>query len=119
MYLLHNPAHRITVNIKRETVAFTNFFSTLTVCKKYPERHPTQYDIHVLRELMNTAEFLMGTPTGDYIKRNQEDSTKSIQLGYRFSLVVPVTFVNSFFQVPLLFTASGASSFSPYEWWCP
>ena len=67
IYPIDNPAETITLDIKRETLAFAKPFITLTLYKKYPEPHLTQHDIHTLRELMDTAEFHMGTYTSYYI----------------------------------------------------
>ena len=79
IYLIDKPSHPIILDIKRETLAFAKLFITLTVYKKYTEPHLTQHDLHILRELLDTAEFHMGTHTG-YYKRNKEDTTEPIQL---------------------------------------
>ena len=66
IYPIGKPAHPIILDIKRETLAFAKLFITLTVYKIYPEPNLCQHDIHVLRELMDTAELHMGTHTGYY-----------------------------------------------------
>ena len=68
IYPIENPAKPIILDIKRETLAFAKLFITLTLYKKYPEPHLTQHDIHTLRELMDTAEFQMGSHTNYYIE---------------------------------------------------
>ena len=68
IYSIDNPAKPILLGIKRETLAFAKLFITLTLYKRYPEPHLTQHDIHVLRELMDTAEFHMGPHTTHYIQ---------------------------------------------------
>ena len=67
IYPIENPAKPIILDIKRETLAFTKLFITVTLYKRYPEPHLTQHDIHTLRELMDTAEFHMGSLTYYYI----------------------------------------------------
>ena len=67
IYPIDNPAKPIILDIKRETLTFAKLFITLTLYKKYPEPHLTQHDIHTLRELMDTAEFHMGSHTSYYI----------------------------------------------------
>ena len=67
IYPIDNPAKPITLDIKRETLAFAKLFITLTLYKKYPEPHLTHHDFHTLRELMDTAEFHMGIYTSYYI----------------------------------------------------
>ena len=67
-YPIHNPAKPIILDIKRETFAFAKLFITLTIYKKYLEPHLTPHDIHILRELMDTAEFHMGTHASYYIQ---------------------------------------------------
>ena len=64
---IDKTAYPIILDVKRETLAFAKLFITLTIYKKYPEPHLTQHDIHTLRELMDTAEFHMGTHTSYYI----------------------------------------------------
>ena len=71
IYLIDNPAKPILLDIKRETFAFAKLFITLTFYKRYPEPHLTQYDIHTLRELMDTAEFHMGSHTSYYIQERK------------------------------------------------
>ena len=68
IYPIENPSKPIILYFKRETVAFAKLFFTLTLYKRYPEQHLTQHDIHTLRELMDTAEFHMGTYTSYYIE---------------------------------------------------
>ena len=68
IYPIDNPTKTIILDIKRETLAFAKLFITLTLYKKYPEPHLTQHDIHTLGELMDTAEFHMGTYTSYYIE---------------------------------------------------
>ena len=68
IYPIENHAKPIILDNKRETLAFAKLFITLTLYKKYPEPHLTQHDIHTLRELMDTAEFQMGTHTVYYIE---------------------------------------------------
>ena len=68
IYPIENPAKAIMLDKKRETLAFAKLFITLTLYKRYPEPHLTQHDIHTLRELMDTAEFHMGTHTSYYIQ---------------------------------------------------
>ena len=68
IYPIENPTKPIILDIKRETLAFAKLFITLTLYKRYPEPHLTQHDIHTLRELMDTAEFHMGTHTSYYIQ---------------------------------------------------
>ena len=75
IYTIENPAQPIILDIKRETLAFAKFFITLTLYKRYPEPHLTQHDIHTLRELMDTAEFHMGSHTYYY----NEEIKKIIQ----------------------------------------
>ena len=72
IYPINKPAHPIILDVKRGTLAFAKLFITVTVYKKYPEPHPTQHDIHTLRELMESAEFHMGThiPAITYKKSN-------------------------------------------------
>ena len=64
IYPIDNPAKPIIFDIKREKLAFAKLRITLTVYKKNLEPHLTQHDIHTVRELMDTAEFHMGTHTG-------------------------------------------------------
>ena len=68
IYPTDNPAKPIILDMKRETLAFANLFITLTLDKRYLEPHLTQDDIHTLRELMDTAEFHMGSHTSYYIQ---------------------------------------------------
>ena len=63
-YPIDNPAKPIILDIKRRTLAFAKFFITLTIFKKYAEPHLTEQVIYVLRQLMDTAEVLMGNRTG-------------------------------------------------------
>ena len=72
IYPVYKPAHPTVLNIKRETLAFAKLFIILTVCKKYLEPHLTQYDVHVLRERMDTAEYHMGTHTSYYIQEKKK-----------------------------------------------
>ena len=67
IYPIENPAKPIILDVKGETLAFAKLFITLTIYKKYPEPHLTQHDIHILRDLMDIAEFHMGTHTSYYI----------------------------------------------------
>ena len=67
IYSFDNPAKPIIHDFERETLAFAKLFIILTLYKKYPEPHLTQHDIHTLRELMDTAEFHMGSHTSYYI----------------------------------------------------
>ena len=97
IYPIENPAKPIIFDIKRETIAFAKLFITVTLYEKYPEPHLTQQDIHTLLELMDTAEFHMGTYTSYYIEeikkiiQNQSNRKSSL-------LVVPASV--------------------PYSWWC-
>ena len=75
IYPIENPAKLIILDIKREPLAFAKLFFTLTLNKKYPEPHLSQHDIHTLRELMDTAEFHMGS----HIKYYIEEIKKIIQ----------------------------------------
>ena len=75
IYPIENPAKPIILDIKSQTLAFAKLFITLTVYQKYREPHLTQHDIQTLRELMDTAEFHMGTYTSYYI----EEIKKTIQ----------------------------------------
>ena len=68
IYPIDNPAKPITLDIKREILAFAKLFVTLTLYKRYLEPHLTQHDIHTLRELMDTAEFHMGPHIYYYIE---------------------------------------------------
>ena len=68
IYPIENPAKPIILDNKRETLAFAKLLITLTLDKRYPEPHLTQHDIHTLRELMDSAEFHMGTYTSYYIE---------------------------------------------------
>ena len=72
VYPIDNPATPIILDIKRETLAFAKLFITLTFYKKYPEPQLTQLDIHILGELMDTADFHMGTHTGYYIQEKKK-----------------------------------------------
>ena len=72
IYPIENPAKPIILDIKRETLAFAKLFITLTLYKKYLEPHLSQNDIHTLRELMDTAEFHMGTHTSYYIQEKKK-----------------------------------------------
>ena len=64
IYVFDKTAHPFNLGIERDTLAFAKRFITLTVYKNYPEPHLTQYDIHLLRELMDTTAFHKGTHTG-------------------------------------------------------
>ena len=68
IYPIGKPAYPIILDVKRETLVFTKLFITVTIYKRYPEPHLTHGDIHILGELMDTAEFHMGTHTGYYIQ---------------------------------------------------
>ena len=68
IYPIDYPAKPIILDIKRETLAFAKHSFNLTLYKTYPEPHLTQHDIHTLRELMDSAEFHMGTYTSYYIQ---------------------------------------------------
>ena len=68
IYPVENPAKPIILDVKGEPLAFAKLFNTLTLYKRYLEPHLTQHDINNLRELMDTAEFHMGTHTSYYIK---------------------------------------------------
>ena len=68
IYPIENPAKPTILGIKRETLAFAKLSITLTLYKRCPEPHLTQHDIHTLRELMDSAEFHMGTYTSYYIQ---------------------------------------------------
>ena len=68
VFPIENPAKPIILDNKRETLAFAKLFITLTLYKRFPEPHLTQHDIHTLRELMDTAEFHIGTYTSYYRK---------------------------------------------------
>ena len=72
IYPFDKPAHPIIFDVKRETVAFAKLFITLTLYKKYPEPHFTEHDVHILREVMDTAEFPMGIYTGYYIQERKK-----------------------------------------------
>ena len=63
-YRIDKPAHPTKFNIKMETLASAKLFISLTIYRRYPESHLTQYDIHILRELMYTADFHKKTHTG-------------------------------------------------------
>ena len=67
IYPIDKPAHPTILDIKKETLAFAKPFITLTVCKEDPEPLLTQQDIHILREITDTAEFQMETHTGYYL----------------------------------------------------
>ena len=75
IYPIDNPAKPIILDIKRETLAFAKLFITLTLYRRYLEPRLTQHDIHTLRELMDTAEFHMGTHTSYY----KQEIKKTIQ----------------------------------------
>ena len=68
IYPIDDSAHAIILDIKKQTLAFAKLFITLTVYKKYPEVHLTQQDFQVLWQLVDAAEFYMGTHTGYYIQ---------------------------------------------------
>ena len=68
LYPIDNPAKPITFDIQKETFVFAKLFITLTVYKKYPEPHLSQHDIRTIRELVDTAEFHMGTHSSYYIQ---------------------------------------------------
>ena len=68
IYLIDNPAKPILLDIKRETLAFAKLSITLTLYKRYPEPHLIQHGIHTLRELLDTAEFHMGSHPSYYIE---------------------------------------------------
>ena len=72
IYPIDNHAKPIILDIRRKILGFAQLFITLTVYKKYPEPHLTQHDIHTLRELMESAEFHMGTHTSYYIQKRKE-----------------------------------------------
>ena len=89
IYPIDSPAKPINLDIKRENPVFAKFFITLTLYKKYLEPHLTQYDIHTLRELMDTAEFHMGSHTIYYIQEMKKQ--KQNQSNWKLSLLlVPV-----------------------------
>ena len=71
IYPFDNPFKPILFDVKRETLAFAKLFITLALYKRYPEPHLTQHDIHTLRELMDTAEFHMGSHTIYYIQEKR------------------------------------------------
>ena len=91
IYPIDNTAKPIILDIKRKTLAFAKLFITLTLYKRYLEPHLTQHDIHTLRELMDPAEFHMGTYTSYYI----EEIKKIIQnqSNQKSSLLMVSTFV--------------------------
>ena len=68
IYPTENPAKPIILDMKRETLAFAKLFITLILYKKCPEPRLTQHDLHTLRELMDTAEYRMGTHPSYHIK---------------------------------------------------
>ena len=139
IYSIGSSAHPIILDIKRETFSFAKLFITLTIYKKYPEPHLTKHDIHTLRELMDNAEFHMGTHTGYYIQeikktvQNQSKRKSSLLVvpelksyswwcQHLFSTCSDASFcsiftggasvvVNFFFSGAFTFIASGASSF--------
>ena len=90
-------AHPIILDIRRKTLALAKLSVSLTVYKMYPEPHLTQHDIHVLREILNTAKFHMGTHTGYYVQKLKKIEQKQSRWKSSF-LVVPVLNV--------------------YSWWC-
>ena len=108
----------------------------MTIYKKPPEPHLTQHEIHIQQELMDTAEFHVGTHTGFYVqeikkKVHNQSNWKSSSLVVPepnlyswwcrhlsfitsgasflpFPLVAPTTFASSFFSGAFIFTASSA-----------
>ena len=88
IYPIDNHTKPITLDNKRETLAFAKLFITLTLYKEHLELHFTQHEIHTLRELMDTAEFHMGYQTSYYLQeikkiiQNQSNQKSSL-------LVVP------------------------------
>ena len=119
IYPIDKPAHPILPDIKRKTLAFAKLLITLTIYKRYPEPHLTQLDIHILRGLMDTAEFQMGIHTSYYTQKRKNIVQKQSNRKSSF-LVVPAFNLYSWwcqsyslifsYQVHLLFLASGASS---------
>ena len=117
IYPIDNPAQPIILNLKRKTLAFEKLIITLTIDKKYPEPHFTQPDILVQRELMDTAEFHMGTLAGYYIQelnkivQNQSNSKS-------FRLMVPEFNLRSWWCQHLFFITSGAKFLIFNHWRC-
>ena len=91
IYSIDNPAKPLILDIKRECLAFVNFFIILTLYKKYLEPHLTQHQMHTLRELMDTAEFHMGSHTSYYIQEIKKIIQN--QSNWKSSLLVVPAFV--------------------------
>ena len=116
-YPIGFPTHRIFLDIERETLACANCFMTLTVYKRYPDLHLTLHDIHVLRKLMDTAEFHMGTHTGFYIQET-EKIVQNQSNGNSLFLVVPELNPYSWWCQHLFFITSAANCLTFHHWWC-
>ena len=109
IYPIDRLAHPINLDMRRETLTFAKLFITSTVYKKYPKPHLTQHDIHILRELMDTAEFLMGTHTGYYIQEIKKIVQNESNWKSSF-LVVPEPSLYSQWCQHLFLLASSAGS---------